>query len=301
MSVKGNVGAPARNVTRSDAMASAARSGSQRSIRTVVIGTVPASSTPFSNPETCAMGAGISSASEVRSPCTPTKDRALPARPRCVCSTPLGPPVEPLVNSTAARPAGVAADDDTGTGGAPVTRAAKPSADPRTATAPGHEASARRWAPSTSRGAAWASRWSRSPVPARWWMRRRHGTQAPAGPEQQHRLGPVRQLPGDGVTPADAPRPQAAGQAGHEVLDGPPVVARAGREVDDERTAAPSGRARRQLGVQRGAVPGTARPPVPRLLREPAGGPEPAHLTGRPGRCASRGSWSSSPSARWCR
>ena len=65
-----NVGGPTMNVTRSRSMRSSACSGSQRAMNTVRNGTTPGSVTPFSRPEMCAAGAGMSTQSSVPRSCS---------------------------------------------------------------------------------------------------------------------------------------------------------------------------------------------------------------------------------------
>ena len=90
------------NVTRSRSMRSSATSGSQRAMNTVRNGTAPGRVIPLSRPEMCAHGAGISTQSSARIPCTSAMSAALYASVACVCSTPFGAPLEPDVKSTAA-------------------------------------------------------------------------------------------------------------------------------------------------------------------------------------------------------
>ena len=97
-----NVGGPIMKVTRSRSIRSSACSGSQRAISTLVNGTTPGSVMPFNSPEMCASGAGMSTTSSTPSPCTLAMSTALYPSDRCVCSTPLGAPLDPDVKSTAA-------------------------------------------------------------------------------------------------------------------------------------------------------------------------------------------------------
>ena len=71
-----------------------------------------------------------------------------------------------------------------------------------------------------------------------------HGDRAqpPAGPEQRHRVGPVRQLPSDGVAPVDPEVAQPTRQRGDPGLDG--AVAAEGVV---ERVLAPRSAGRRPL------------------------------------------------------
>ena len=97
-----NVGGPTMNVTRSRSMSVSAASGSQRAMKTVRNGTTPGNVMPFSKPEMCAAGAGISTQSSGPRSCACCICAALYASVACVCSTPLGVPLDPDVNSTAA-------------------------------------------------------------------------------------------------------------------------------------------------------------------------------------------------------
>ena len=72
-----NTGGAPMNDTRSPSMQARARSGSHAAMSTVGIPAVAGISTPLSNPDTCASGAGMSTASSACSPWTPTMSAAL--------------------------------------------------------------------------------------------------------------------------------------------------------------------------------------------------------------------------------
>ena len=128
INVTKNVGGPIMNVMRSASMIRSASSGSQRAMSTTFIGTTPGSSTPLSKPDTWARGAGISTASSSRNPCTRAISAALYARPRCVWITPFGTPLEPDVNSTTASSSSLATDP--GATGEPWVRTSDLPKDP---------------------------------------------------------------------------------------------------------------------------------------------------------------------------
>ena len=86
--------------------------------------------------------------------------------------------------------------------------------------------------------------------------RRRHGPEAPAGPGQDGGGQAVGDLPGHGVTPADPPLPQPAGDGGHQGSAWAP--SQPGVAVDD---LAAVGRVE---VVERRHVPGPAGPSVGR-------------------------------------
>ena len=96
------VGGPARNEIRSRATRARACSGSKRRTGTERMPAAPGTSTPLSRPEMWAIGAGMSTASDEPRPCTRAISVAFQLRPRCVCSTAFGVPVEPEVNRTRA-------------------------------------------------------------------------------------------------------------------------------------------------------------------------------------------------------
>ncbi len=157
MSATKNVGGPIMKLICSRSMISMAWSGSQRGITWLRIPRTPGSSTAFSSPEMCASGAGISTESVAASRCASAMTRALYARPRCVWSAALGPPVEPEVNST--------------------TPTSEPRAAERSADAPASSSATNRLlGPRTSSvarntaGSRVASIPSTSAGPARWWI-----------------------------------------------------------------------------------------------------------------------------------
>ena len=131
-----NVGGPTMNVTRSRSMRSTASAGSHLAISTVPIPAAPGTHTPFCRPDTWARGAGMSTTSVGVSSCTSIISRALHTRARWVCMTALGWPLDPDVNTTAAR--------SDGPGPATVPTGAAFGGHPRSpgtsSTAPGHAA-----------------------------------------------------------------------------------------------------------------------------------------------------------------
>ena len=96
------VGGPARNEMRSRSTSANACSGSKRRTSTERRPAAPGTRTPLSSPEMWAIGAGIRTASPVPSPWTRAISEAFQLRPRCVCRTALGTPVEPDVKRTSA-------------------------------------------------------------------------------------------------------------------------------------------------------------------------------------------------------
>src|SRR5690606_33573290 len=72
-----NAGGSTMNVTNSRSTSSKASSAFQRGCNTVFMAAAPGTSTPFSNPDTCESGAGMSTASPEDNPCTCTISRAL--------------------------------------------------------------------------------------------------------------------------------------------------------------------------------------------------------------------------------
>ena len=74
------VGGPARNVIRSRATSASACSGSKRRTSTDRSPAAPGTRTPLSSPEMCAIGAGMSTASEGPEPVHAGHERRLPAQ-----------------------------------------------------------------------------------------------------------------------------------------------------------------------------------------------------------------------------
>ncbi len=148
------VGGPARKDTRSRATSARASSGSKRRTSTARSPAAPGTSTPLSRPEMCAIGAGMSTASAGPSLCTRAISAAFQLRPRWVCSTALGTPVEPEVKRTRATSEGRLGPDPRATGG--------PSSAPASASG-----SDRAWAGSstTRAGSTWARASSTSDGP----------------------------------------------------------------------------------------------------------------------------------------
>jgi hypothetical protein len=117
------VGGPARKEMRSRATKSSACSGSKRRTRTERRPAAPGTRTPLSSPEMWAIGAGIRTASAGPRPCTRAISEAFQLRPRCVCRTALGTPVEPEVNRTRATSEGWLGKAPAGTGAPPTASA----------------------------------------------------------------------------------------------------------------------------------------------------------------------------------
>ena len=113
------VGGPARKEMRSRADQASACSGSKRRTRTERRPAAPGTRTPLSSPEMWAIGAGISTASAGPSPCTRAINDAFQLKPRWVCSTALGTPVEPDVKRTSATSEGRLGTAPAGTGAPP--------------------------------------------------------------------------------------------------------------------------------------------------------------------------------------
>ena len=164
-----NVGGPAMNETRSSRTSPSAASGSKRRMSTARIPAAPGTSTPLSSPEMWAMGAGISTTSSGPRPWTSAINEAFQLRPRCVCRTAFGIPVEPEVNRTSATSDGLAAPPPAATGAPPST----------SASATGSEITSGPNS-STSAGSICASAPSTSAAPKEW------RTGAATAPRRQH-------------------------------------------------------------------------------------------------------------------
>ena len=237
------VGGPARKEMRSRATNSSACSGSKRRTRTERRPAAPGTRTPLSSPEMWAIGAGISTASAGPRPCTRAINEAFQLRPRCVCSTALGTPVEPEVNRTRATSEGWLGKAPEGTG-------APPSAS---ASAAGSE---------NDLGSELQDQGGVDLVEGRFHVRRaervqdgrRHGTDAPAGPGQDGGRQAVGDLPRHGLAAPDTSLPQAARDRGHERIG---LGRREPRGTVDHLSAV-----RGEQGVQGGHVPGAAGPAV---------------------------------------
>ena len=130
---------------RSRATRSSACSGSKRRTRTERRPAAPGTRTPLSSPEMWAIGAGISTASAGPRPCTRAINEAFQLRPRWVCSTALGTPVEPEVNRTRATSEGWLGKAPAGTGAPPTASAQRGGVGERR----------RGRAPATSAGSIW--------------------------------------------------------------------------------------------------------------------------------------------------
>ena len=199
------VGGPAMNVTRSRSTSDSACSGSKRRTSTARIPEAPGTSTPLSSPETWAIGAGINTASAGPSPCTRVISAAFQLSPRWVCSTALGVPVEPDVNSTNATSEVRAGHAAAGTGSPPRASASAAGSDSALLVELDDEARPDLGQrgfdlgrpKECSTGAATAPRRQQARVEDR-------GGQA------------VGQLPGDGVASPDSPCAQAPRHCGHE-------------------------------------------------------------------------------------
>ena len=188
------VGGPAMNVTRSRSTSDSACSGSKRRTSTARMPVAPGTSTPLSRPETWAIGAGINTASEGASECTRVVSDAFQLSPRWVCSTALGVPVEPDVNSTNATSESRAGQVSAGTGSPPRASASAAGSDSALLVELDHEARA-----DLRQGGVDLGR------PEGVQYRRGHGAETPAGSGQDHGGHAVGQLPGDGVAPPDTP------------------------------------------------------------------------------------------------
>ena len=165
-----NVGGPAMNEIRSRATRRSAVSASNRRISTERMPAAPGTSTPLSRPEMWAIGAGTRTASTPESPWTRVINDAFQLKPRWVCSTALGMPVEPEVNRTSATSDGLTAP-------LPSTETGDPPNE--SASAAGEESTS---GPSskTSAGSIWARAPSTSAAPKVW----RSG--AATAPNRQH-------------------------------------------------------------------------------------------------------------------
>ena len=237
------VGGPAMNEMRSRATSASACSGSKRRTRTERMPAAPGTSTPLSSPEMWAIGAGISTASLGPSPWTRAISVAFQLSARCVCSTALGTPVEPEVNSTRATSEGRLGELPAATGGPPRASVR--------ATGVGQ---GRRCHLDDEGGVDLARghprrRRSRS----EWRTRRRHGPDAPAGPGEDGCGQAVGHLPGHGLAPPHAAGAQATGHRGDQRLrlcrrqpglavDHPPRTARQQR-VERRHVPGPAGAA----------------------------------------------------------
>ena len=162
----------------------------------------------------CAHGAGMSTQSSASSPCTPAITVALYASVACVCSTPLGRPLDPDVNSTAAS----------------CSRSVQQLRD----RAPRRGA---RRASTTYRGRDRVDD-PRDFVRAGLVVdRRRDRAEAPARAVQQRNLVPVRRLPRDGVAGST---PRGAQTAGDAATDGRDVGAVRPRSAARRATGGPT-------------------------------------------------------------
>ena len=239
------VGGPAMKEIRSASIRSTACSGSQRAMRTEVIPVAAGRSTPFNNPEMWAMGAGTSTASAGTSPWARVMAFAFQARPRWVCNTALGLPVDPEVNTTRARSAGRAAETPGGTRAPAGSAAETSSATPSRIAAPDLGGRRSRPAHHQTGGGLLEGRGQLRRAGGRV-DRRGHRAQPPAGPEEQHGGQPVGQLPGHGVAPPHAGPPQPAGQ----VVDRPGQLGPARTPPAVDHPMAPPGSRRRQQRVE---------------------------------------------------
>ena len=190
---------------RSRATSASACSGSKRRTRTERRPAAPGTRTPLSSPEMWAIGAGISTASAGPRPWTRAINEAFQLRPRWVCSTALGIPVEPEVNRTRATSEGWLGKAPEGTGAPPTASASAAGSEKASVSSS-----------STRAGSIWSS----AAVDVRRAERvqdgRRHGADAPAGPGQDGGGQAVGHLPRHGLAPPDAPLPQAARHGGHQ-------------------------------------------------------------------------------------
>ncbi len=246
-----NVGGPARNEIRSRATSARACSGSKRRTRTERRPAAPGTRTPLSSPEMCAIGAGIRTASAGPRPCTRAISEAFQLRPRWVCSTALGMPVDPDVNRTERDVGGLAREgagrhrgtsDRLGQDGGVGECLGLDLQDERGVDLAQGRCHVRR-AEGVQHG-------------------RRHGADSPAGPGQDGGRQAVGDLPGHRLAAPDAPGPQAAGDRGDESV-------RLGRRepggaVDHLATV------RGEQGIECGHIPRPTGPAVaPGLLGEP--------------------------------
>ena len=200
------------NETRSSSIRRTPSSGSQAAMSTAGIPAADGISTPLSSPETCASGAGMSTASLWPSPCTPDHERRLVPEAAMGVQRRLGHP---------GRPRGEQHDGDvawpgrgSGAGGhwqAPDRATSNSASGPVAAGDERARASVGRGhvprAPGPTPGAPDRARPTpRRPQPVVQGCR--HGAEAPARPVEQERRGAVGQLPAHDVPAPDTGRAQ---------------------------------------------------------------------------------------------
>ena len=152
-----------------------------------------------------AIGAGISTASAGPRPWTRAINEAFQLRPRCVCRTALGIPVEPEVNRTRATSEGRLGKGAGGHRGASDRVGERGRVGERLGSDLQHEGGV-----DLAEGRLDVRRAERVQDG------RRHGADAPAGPGQDGGRQAVRDLPRHGLAPPDAPLAQSARDSGHE-------------------------------------------------------------------------------------
>ena len=235
------------NEMRSSATSDSACSASKRRTSTERIRAAPGSNTPLSMPEMWAIGAGISTASPAPRPCTCAMSDAFQLRPRCVCSTALGTPVEPEVNNTRATSEGRTPLDPAATGGPPSAASSAEGSDSASVGQLQHQARLDLGQRLLHVGGA-----------ERVQHRRRDRAEAPAGPAEHGGGQAVGHLPGHGLTAAYAPGAQPAGHRGHQRLHpAPPTAGSPRRRPHHRRHRA---HRPRSTAMRRASAPATARP-----------------------------------------
>ena len=272
------VGGPARKEMRSRATRASACSGSKRRTRTERRPAAPGTRTPLSSPEMWAIGAGISTASAGPRPWTRAISEAFQLRPRCVCSTALGIPVEPEVKRTSATSEGWLGKAPEGTGAPPTASAS--AAGSEKASGP---------ISSTSAGSIWPSAAATSAAPNEC---RTGAATAPMRQQARVRTAAARLLGTCQATASPRRTPcsaQAARHRGHECVG----LGRRQPGGTVDHLAAVRG----EQGVQGGHVPGAAGPPVaPGLLGHPG-----RSEAGRHGRAPYPGPGNVTPMSGWWR
>ena len=272
------VGGPAKKEMRSRATRASACSGSKRRTRTERSPAAPGTRTPLSSPEMWAIGAGISTASAEPSPWTLAISEAFQLRPRCVCSTALGIPVEPEVKRTSATSEGALGKVPQGTGAPPTASASAAGSEIGLGADLQHEG-----------GVDLVERRRDVRRAERVQNGRRHGADAPAGPGQDGGRQAVGDLPRHGLATPDPLPAQSARHNGHECIG---LGRRQSGGTVHHLTAVS-----RDQGVQGGHVPGAAGPPVaPGLLGDPG-----RSQAGRHGRAPYPGPGNVTPMSAWSR
>ena len=228
---------------RSRATSARACSGSKRRTSTERRPAAPGTRTPLRSPEIWAIGAGIRTASAGPSPCTRAINDAFQLRPRWVCRTALGTPVDPDVKRTNATSEGSTGEGAGRHRSAPDRLRQRRRVGERIGLDLQDEGGV-----DLAEGRRHVGRAERVQQGSR------HGADAPAGPGQDGGGQAVGHLPGHGLAAPHAPGAQPAGHRGDE------RVGLAGRQPGGavDHLAA----VRAEQGVQRGDVPGAAGPAV---------------------------------------